>query len=399
MIPFHDDNNIEVLIGTQPDLIKPLMPFDDQCCDFLADLSSILNVLPESKTYPEIMAFAFWCRKANITKIKSIYTDLDSRIGLGIVFHIAPSNVPINFAYSLVFGLLSGNANVVRVPFRLFPQVDVICSAINKVLANKKYQDIRNMISVIRYEYNDTITEDLSSNCDARVIWGGDDTIRKIRSFPIPVRGTDISFADRYSFCVIDSESIADLDQIKLIQLAEGFYNDTYLMDQNACSSPHLVVWAGHHKTETKKKFWDAVNDIVTKKYDLEAINSVDKYTLLCQNAIALEEISSLDRYKNYLYRQTIKELPANIDTFRGKCGYFFEYDANDINEISHIVNKKYQTLTYYGVDKQLLVDFVLKNRLLGIDRIVPIGKALDIGLIWDGIDVIRSLSRVVDVH
>ena len=74
------------------------------------------------------------------------------------------------------------------------------------------------------------------------------------------------------------------------------------------------------------------------------------------------------------------------------------EYDMDDINSIAHIINNKYQTLTYFGVDKSELLDFVVKNRLSGIDRIVPVGQALDIGIIWDGYDIVRSLSRIIDV-
>ena len=38
-------------------------------------------------------------------------------------------------------------------------------------------------------------------------------------------------------------------------------------------------------------------------------------------------------------------------------------------------------------------------NNLLGIDRIVPIGEALNIEIIWDGYDVIRSLSRIISLE
>ena len=32
-----------------------------------------------------------------------------------------------------------------------------------------------------------------------------------------------------------------------------------------------------------------------------------------------------------------------------------------------------------------------------GVDRIVPVGRTLDFALVWDGHDLIRELSRVVD--
>jgi hypothetical protein len=52
--------------------------------------------------------------------------------------------------------------------------------------------------------------------------------------------------------------------------------------------------------------------------------------------------------------------------------------------------------MTYFGVNLDVLRNFITGSRVAGIDRVVPIGSALDIGPIWDGYDLIRSLSRVV---
>ena len=47
-------------------------------------------------------------------------------IGRGSILHITPSNVPMNFAYSLSFGLLSGNRNIIRLPGRNFIQIKLL---------------------------------------------------------------------------------------------------------------------------------------------------------------------------------------------------------------------------------------------------------------------------------
>lgn len=392
------NGNITYLVGNKDVKIRPLIPYETILCDFLNDLSSDLRSDKKAAAYPDIMAFAFWTRKANIAKLKKDFLkDEKARLGLGLVFHITPSNVPINFAFSFAFGLLSGNANIVRVPSKYFEQTDIICTCIKRLLNSSKYKGIKDMTAFVRYEKNNEITGEFSKHCNARIIWGGDQTIKNIRKLPIPERGVEIAFSDRYSFCTIDAKSVNKLDETKLIRLAENFYNDTYLMDQNACSSPHLVIWQGEEKEAAKEKFWTAVSHTASMKYQLAAVNAIDKYTQLCHNAIELNNISTFKRHQNYVYRIVIDSLPGNMDDLRGKCGYFYEYDTDDINSIAPIVNTKYQTLTYFG-DKSQLLDFVIKNRLLGIDRIVPIGKALDIGVIWDGYDIIGSLSRIIDV-
>ena len=38
----------------------------------------------------------------------------------------------------------------------------------------------------------------------------------------------------------------------------------------------------------------------------------------------------------------------------------------------------------------------MLENNIFGIDRVVPIGSSLEIDLIWDGFDIVKTLSREV---
>ena len=182
-------------------------------------------------------------------------------------------------------------------------------------------------------------------------------------------------------------------------KLANAFYNDTYLMDQNACSSPQLIVWMGRGLEEAQKKFWTAVADVAEKKYNLQPVSAVDKLTKLCSEAIDSPDVGKVSRYGNILYVADMQRLPETVDGFRGTCGYFYQYVCDDLQEISHIVNEKYQTLVYYGVSAKELSEFVVNNQLSGIDRIMPVGKALDIDVFWDGYDLVRTLSRIVDVR
>ena len=55
------------------------------------------------------------------------------------------------------------------------------------------------------------------------------------------------------------------------------------------------------------------------------------------------------------------------------------------------------QTLTYFGFKNEDFRKILKRRNVDGIDRIVPIGQALDISLNWDGYDIIHSLSRTID--
>ena len=109
-------------LGKMPEL-KRLSPFSDIVCDFLAELSALLMKHPRAKAFPDVITFGFFCRHGNISRLKSQYSGIcENRLGRGVTFHIAPSNVPINFAYSLVAALLAGNSCIVRASSKQFEQ-------------------------------------------------------------------------------------------------------------------------------------------------------------------------------------------------------------------------------------------------------------------------------------
>lgn len=392
-------NNIEYVWRCDENVLKGncLVPFSTEAVSFLSELSQSLMDNPLSKQYPDVLTFAFWCRKANL-KVMEACMDESPRIGWGTAFHIAPSNVPVNFAYSLAVSLLSGNSNIVRVPSKRFPQVDIICAEMRNLLENTSHQSISDMTILIRYEHDREITAHFSSICDVRLIWGGDNTIQTIRQCPIPAKSFEITFADRYSFCIINADAFSTAIPEKL---AARFYNDTYVIDQNACSSPHLVIWVGEKPAIEygKKVFWEALQNIARIKYELEPSAAISKYLNFCRNAIEFDGIHNSTRVDNFVFRVQIDKLGANMEDLRGNSGYFLEYETHNLNEAAQIVNRKYQTLTYHGFTKDQLKQFVILNRLSGIDRIVPIGSALEFSSIWDGRDLIRTLSRVIDIR
>ena len=82
------------------------------------------------------------------------------------------------------------------------------------------------MISIVRYSENDYYTKKISSICNARIIWGGDNSINNIRKFPLSHRSLDIAFADRYSFCLINSDSICELNEFEFRNLLQSELNN-----------------------------------------------------------------------------------------------------------------------------------------------------------------------------
>ena len=135
-------DSLNYLVGSRETLrsmrtVAARKPFDGEVLDFLHDVSKALMANREAKLYSDIITLAFWVRKSSTAKLKDRFDKEDGSIhlGRGVAFHIAPSNVPVNYAYSLAVGLLTGNANVVRVPSKDFAQVRIINQAITDTLS------------------------------------------------------------------------------------------------------------------------------------------------------------------------------------------------------------------------------------------------------------------------
>ncbi|QWD48041.1 acyl-CoA reductase [Polynucleobacter paneuropaeus] len=391
-------HEIEFLVGSPEGLQdiqreQPLEIFSSLLIDFWSQVSVHLLADKRSKAFPDVVTFAFYCRKANLLNLQKSYIHSGIRLGRGVVFHIAPSNVPVNFAYSLLVGMLAGNANVVRVSTKFFEQVEIICNAMRVIIEKDFFVALRDRLHVVRYPRDPVINEKFSLLSDVRVIWGGDSTITEIRKAPLPPKCYDITFSDRYSCALISADAI--LAQPDLTRLARAFYNDTYLFDQNACSAPHLIIWHGNRdKVEIAKTlFWSAIKDLLND-YEIEPIIAIDKLATLCIHSSDPSgiELSAVD--SNKLWRIQVQRLTEDVDRHRCSSGYFLEYTTEDLHQVAVAVNRKYQTLAYFGFTKIQLREWLLRDRLLGIDRVVPIGKTTDFDLIWDGHDLIRALSR-----
>ena len=371
------------------------MPFEEGRIDCLNQVSRELLSDREVKEYSDVVTFAFWIRKANMERERKAFLSRNSlRMGRGVVFHIAPSNVAVNYAYSFAVGFVLGNGGILRLPSKEFPQVEIINRAVGKVLDKGEYGRWRDYIVFLRYERNQEINDYFSSICDMRVIWGGDSTIREIRKSELPVRAGEITFADRYSMCVIDAEEYMGLKDKD--RLAMDFYNDTYLTDQNACTSPRLVCWLGEkgRMGEAKELFWERLWNVVSEKYAFQPVQYVDKLVSCCMASAAAEGLHVVKMKDNRIVRVEVECLDPVIQEYRGDSGMFYECEIEDVRELAPICNGKVQTVVMAG-DRKRMEPLVMSG-VKGIDRVVEVGKSMEFGFVWDGEDLRERLTREI---
>lgn len=391
-----NSSDLEFLVGDYNILENmqktPALPmFSEIAVNFLATLSREILKDKRSRSNIDVMSYAYWIRKASIESTKEKHLDRKNRIGRGVALHVAPSNVPVNFAVSMTSSLLAGNATIIRVSNKRFEQVDIICQAMNRIL-NSEHKNIRNHLCLLRYEHSEQITQELSNICDVRVIWGGNNTINTIRKASLPPRAIEMAFADRHSLAIINSNVYLKENSD---DVAKGFYTDTYYTDQNACSSPRLVVWVGDKVEEARSLFWEKLHILVNSDYEMRPIQAVDKFTSLSMLAMGHNGVNLVSK-DNMVMRVEVESLYPELMDYKNGGGYFFEYKAKSLDEVVPVLTKQCQTISVLGIKKQEILELVYKHGVRGVDRVVDLGQTMGLEFIWDGFKMIETMSRFI---
>ena len=143
--------------------------------------------------------------------------------------------------------------------------------------------------------------------------------------------------------------------------------------------------------------FWNKLDKLVNTNYDLSYGIASKRYDYLNDLLIKNKNISLNYQKQNSFFRIKIHS-NSNLKSFKGFAGIFFEKDLYSIGNIHKFLNKKMQTMSFYGLEKKKLLEIkkqVLKKKT--IDRIVEMGRTLEIDFIWDGKNIFKSLTKFND--
>ena len=320
--------------------VKISEPFSKLAVEFLDDFSKALRKQKKVNLFPDLIYLIFWCRRKKIEDSAKNFNNKNVRLGRGLLFHVCPSNVPTTFIYSFFFGLLSGNSNIVKIPSKNFEEKNIIISVIKLLFKRKKYKIFKDSNCFIQYSHDVEKTKDISSICDGRILWGGDNTINEIRKIWLPERSIELTFPDRYSMSIINLKNLSKMKAKDVSLLARRFYYDGYTMNQSACNSPHFVFFLGKKNAKLQNFFWNELNKIVRAKFVFDDIHIIDKYSNLIENIIKQENFRNLKTYSNNLYVVEPNKKMTLIENIRGKNGTFFQKNLSKLENLKKFVTK-----------------------------------------------------------
>ena len=388
---------VEALFGTveafenrQP---RPWM--DERVVLTLSALSDAILAAPRAREFPDLIALAFWLRARNLQQIVAQYrANPGNRVGRGRTLHFAPGNVPLNFLISVVGSMLAGNVDACRLSRRSFPQQALFFGICSDLAESNPALELRERIFAFRSDHDDEFIQRLSSIADTRVIWGGDAAVKTIRNYPSRPDSLDISFPTRTSCSILDAEAVIDLNEMDFQRLTRSFRSDVFEFDQMACSSPHVIFWVGAESAcdLAARKFWQSVAALNDDGEQMRAFKGIQRLTRsmvqMAQSQTPPNSVAGLD-HLSVLHVADSNQLELHaLPAF----GFFQQVYLEQLGQIEPALKLRFQTATTFGLRANELDSLAVMPT--PPDRILPIGRALDFSLIWDGYDLPVTLSR-----
>lgn len=370
---------------------QPTLPvFSPLVLAFLADLSDTLLRQQHARQHPELAALGFWLRPANMERLRRLLPEQDGQWQrpLGTVVHYTPANVDTMFVYSWVCALLMGNNNLVRVSTQDSAVKALLLGVLRERLAQPSFAALGMRNAFFTYPRDDSLSADISLLADARVIWGGDDSVNAIRRLPCKPRCRDIAFADRYSAALINGDQLAPSS---IQPLAEALWRDTKPYAQMACSSPRVLFWLGD----------PALQPALMAELQAMAGQSIPAIQQATEHLLLAQRLQAMGLSVQAPSLGAVSSVPmvqwdaACLDWHSGQH-LFYILPLTSLEQLETTLDEKCQTLSYWGMDKGALLRFFRDSSITGVDRIVPIGQALDFSPVWDGYLLFEALSNTI---
>jgi hypothetical protein len=363
--------------------------------ELVAELANCLMKQKPFKQIPALHAFGFWARKGSIaTMLDDFQARLPKRaiaVGRGIAFHLPPMNVETIFLYSWVVAFLTGNVNVVRLPTTISETITSVLDALLGLLKQADFAD-----TFISYAASPDINSRLSRLADIRLLWGGDEKAQAFENMPLRIDGKGIVFPERYSYCVLGGNWLLRLSEVEYDAVARGLYNDIFMFNQMACSSPHIihVVGCPDNHAIAVDRLMRALDGIAkSQRTIVDTADAITKFTA----ATRLASEGLIDRAWRYSNETTAVRMLKSTSCSVGHGFLCISY-IEELDDLVGFANERHQTLTHQGFSRETIDAFARKTATRGLYRLVPVGQALNFDVVWDGHDLLMETARFVRV-
>jgi hypothetical protein len=317
----------------------------------------------------------------------------------GILVHWMAGNVPLLGMISVVQGLLSKNANLIKVARRNAGVLPFFLEELTNVRYTRPDGSVvegRVLTDAVRVVYADrddgAAASALSVLADVRIAWGGREAVESIMNLPRRFGTEDIVFGPKTSFAIVGQEMLNDETAARRVARAAAL--DAAALEQRGCNSPH-TVFVERHGDVPPSRFAELIAEElggVCARLPLPALTAPEAFNVLGYRA-------EYDMRGEAWYSEGVSWGVLYSDDDRGLASpcyarTLFVRPVDDIFDAVPLCSIHTQTAGLAVSDRRLALADALTAR--GIERCTELGRMSAYSNPWDGIYPIDRMVRWV---
>ncbi len=321
----------------------------------------------------------------------------------GLITHWLAGNVPALGLISLVQGILTKNANVVKLPRRnglalpaLFREIcELDPDGTSRSISHPAGRAVSAAVAFVYCEPGDAGAQAaLSRESDVRVAWGGAEALGAIGRLPRKPGSEDVFFGPGYSLAVVGRECLAAAG---LDKLADRLATDASVFDQRGCNSAQgvFVESGGAVAPRDFARALGAAMARALKRIPKEPAGAAEAYEVASVRSEYLmtgEVISSAGTEWTVVYADAggpIRPSGSRV---------VFVRPVGDVMDIARYLSPAVQTVGL-ALDEPRRTAFADLAAQTGVSRIVPPGLMSLYDHPWDGMFPVERFVRWVSLE
>ena len=384
------------------------------------DYAKLLIKDQKTRSIEGIAYLSNWCRKSNLTQILNAglsYPDaIDNPKDMGkfyikaqpkgVVCQWIAGNIPTLALFSYIQSVLCRNGNIIRASKRNIDETKVLLELLKDakfdhngtIYTGKTILDATALVSFPSSDRTSNINMSLAADC--KVMWGGSEAIDSIRTLPQKEHCSNIIFGPKYSFGIIDKETINDMSNGDVgFNVFENLVEDIITFEQGACSSPQVLF------VEKSGKSINWVADKLAEmflgkseknhKNELDFTKAAEIIKIRAEYGLSEDKdmIASKGNDWTILINKDIQlEEPIQSRTI-------FIKEVNDINDVIPLITRKIQTIGIAIKDEARHIKFAEDASYKGALRFTQFGQMNTNEMPWDGMLVLNHLVNWISIR
>lgn len=314
----------------------------------------------------------------------------------GVVAQWIAGNIPTLAIFSFVLSALVKNVNLVRVPRESLAVVRRMLDAFADTSiatssgATLSGRDVLDGASFFYFPGEDRpLHAALSLRADARVIWGGPDTLATVLSLPRHEHCEDIVFGPKFSIALVDAggRRRVTFGQDDGGAALRAIVRDVLLFDQAACSSPHILYVEG--SLDDARAFGRAIAGELEKQTKRNPKRGIAEGTAAA--ILRLRTDYALSETRDVFASSTVDwtvlvdaDGPVLSDGVQSRTVFIRAVD--DLRSVVSVVTPQVQTIGLLVDDPALAASLAESLALRGVSRLVRFGLMNVYDQPWDGL-------------